>query len=97
MRHSVSVTCRERILEVAGELARRTPQGTFSVQEVVEEMQARGLPYAKNTIYVCMAVVMCTGAPRCRKLQFNDLERVEKGVYRLAEAQRQVEALPPRC
>lgn len=57
------------------------------MQEIVEEMQAQGLPYAKNTIYVCMAVVMCKDAPRCRKLQFSDLERVEKGVYRLVAAQ----------
>ena len=85
MRQSTPVTCRERILEVAGALARRTPQGTFSVQDVIEEMQVRGLPYSRNTIYVCMAVVMCKDAPRCRKLQFGDLERVAKGVYRLAE------------
>lgn len=84
MLHSRDMTCRERILEVARDLTRERAEGTFSVKDIIEEMMARGLPYSKNTIYVCLAVVMCKGAARRPLLQFDDLERVSKGVYRLA-------------
>ena len=83
MWHSRAVTCRERILEVAHHLTHKSADGTFSVQNVFGEMAAQGLPYSKSTIYVCLAMVMCKGAPSRRHPQFDDLERVSKGVYRL--------------
>ena len=78
------MTCREQILEVARDLARRTPHGTFAVREIVAGMRARNTPYTEGTIYGHVTSVMRRGASR-RGSHYEDLERVGRGVYRLVE------------
>lgn len=83
------MTCREQILEVARELARRAPHGHFAMREILAEMRARETPYTEGAIYMHVASVMRRGAVRHRGVHFDDLERVGRGVYRLVEQQRE--------
>lgn len=82
------MTCRKQILEVARDLARRTPHGMFAMHEILAEMRARKTPYTQGAIYMHVASVMRKGAVRHRGVHFDDLERVGRGVYRLVEQER---------
>lgn len=86
------MTCRQEILEVARDLARRTPHGTFAMREILAEMRVRETPYTEGAIYMHVASVMRQGAVRHRGVHFDDLERVGRGVYRLVEPRDEVMA-----
>ena len=79
------MTCRDQILEVARELARRTPQGTFAMRDILVELRARKTRYTEGAIYMHVTSAMRKGAALHRGPHFDDLERVSRGIYRLVE------------
>jgi hypothetical protein len=79
---------RQEILEAARALAARSFDGSFSVLEVVQEMARRGSRYQESTVRTHVTSVMCRDAPTHHLVTHDDLERVERGRYRL-------KALPP--
>ncbi len=56
----------------------------FTVQEVVEMMQAQGTQYAESTIRTHITSVMCANAPKNHATTFGDFTRVAHGIYRLS-------------
>lgn len=82
-RHNAVMTCREEILGVLQQLSTRRPDGTFSVNEVLDAMQARGSTYKASTIKSHVISKMCRDAPRYHATQYPDLERVAVNTYRL--------------
>ncbi|THF88269.1 hypothetical protein E7T09_03420 [Deinococcus sp. KSM4-11] len=80
------MTCRDDILAVARILARQSADGTFSSQEVVAALRARGTTHLDTTIRRHVASEMCRNAVGANAGKFHDLERVERGRFRLIEA-----------
>jgi hypothetical protein len=74
------VTARDQILEAIPAVARS--DGTFTVDELLRELRRRGSRYAESTIRTHVTSRMCANAPGNHAVTYNDLERVETGVYR---------------
>ncbi len=68
---------------VARMLAARSADRTFSVAEVVAEMQRRRTRYAPSTIRTHVVSRMCVNAPEHHAVVYDDLERVGHGRYHI--------------
>jgi hypothetical protein len=79
------MTDRDGILEVVRVLARRRPDGSFSVEEIVAELQRRGPACSPGAVRRHVNGGMCVNAPAHLR-KYPDLERLERGWFRLAEA-----------
>ena len=77
------MTCRDEILAVARKLSRDRPDGTFTAQEIVTAMRERGTRHLDTTIRRHVATQMCRNAVGDSAGKYNDLERVERGRFRL--------------
>jgi DNA-binding transcriptional regulator YhcF (GntR family) len=76
-------TCRDEILETIRTLGRRSQTDRFTIQQVINEMNAKGTTYSENTIRTHIASRMCRDAPDNHAVVYDDLERVGRGEYRL--------------
>lgn len=77
------MTARDEILDALPALRARTGRDTFNAEEVVEELARRGRQYRDSTIRTHIVSRMCGDAPRNHAVTYDDLERVERGLYRL--------------
>ncbi|HEX8864169.1 MAG TPA: hypothetical protein VF821_00805, partial [Lentzea sp.] len=77
---------REQVLAAARFLASRSPDGTFTPAEVVAEVRRRGGRLADSTVRTHVVSVMCVNAPDNHAITFADLERVDRGRYRLTRS-----------
>ena len=75
-------TAREQILAVLDELL-CDPSDTFIVQDVVDALNRRGTDVADSTIRTHVTSRMCADAPNNHGTTYNDLDRVDRGTYRL--------------
>lgn len=75
--------CRDEILECAGIVMSKSGLDYFSVPEIIECMAERGSQYAESTIRTHIVSRMCANAPDHHAVTYRDLERTERGVYRL--------------
>lgn len=77
---------RREILEAIRSVLARSNSSTFTVAGITEEMHRVGTGYAESTIRTMISAHMCANAPDNAGTTFDDLERTERGVYRLAHA-----------
>jgi hypothetical protein len=77
------MSCRDEILEVLPVLRDRSADGSFTPQDVVDEMRSRGTSYSASTIRTHVTSRMCANAPDNHAAVYDDLERVGQGLYRL--------------
>lgn len=77
-----SPTCREAVLNAFLDLERSTGRDTFRLQEIVQAVTRRTRRYPDTTIRTQVTSVMCANAPIHHANHTNDLERVERGLYR---------------
>ena len=73
-------TARDEILAAIPAVAR--PDGTFTVDALLDELRRRGSVYAESTIRTHVTSRLCANSPGNHVVTYNDLERVERGVYR---------------
>ena len=78
-------TCRDEILEAIRSILSRSGRDSFELDEVVREMAGRGTSYSENTIRTHVGSSMCSNAPDHHAVVHQDLVRIDRGVYRLAE------------
>jgi hypothetical protein len=78
----MSERAREQILAAIGRLTSRGRE-TFTIVEVVDELRGSGSTLAESTIRTHIASRMCADAPDHHGATYEDLERVDRGVYRL--------------
>lgn len=76
-------TCRDEILQAIRALTSRSRSDSFTIQQVIDEMSARGTTYSENTIRTHVASRMCQDAPDNHAVVYDDLERIGRGEYRL--------------
>ena len=76
------MTCRDEVLVAAKALVR---QGIdpFSRMDIIMEMRRRGSGYKDKTISVHVGSRMCVNSPNNHARTYDDLVRVDRGLYRL--------------
>ncbi|GGK19855.1 hypothetical protein GCM10008955_11580 [Deinococcus malanensis] len=77
------MTCREEILAVARTVSRQHADQTFSIQDIVAGMRARGTKHLDTTIRRHVSTHMCVNAAGPEAGKYKDLERVSRGRFRL--------------
>lgn len=78
--HPGCMTARDEILEAIPAVERS--DGTFTVEAIVRELRRRGSRYAESTIRTHVISRMCVNSPGNHAVTYDDLERLEAGVYR---------------
>lgn len=76
------MTARDEILAALPAICARTGGGTFSPQDVIEELRRRGSSYAPSTIRTHVVSRICANAPDHHAVTYDDLERLSDGRYR---------------
>ena len=74
---------RDDILDAIRVVMARSGSDVFSVHEVVEELESRGTRYTAGSIRTHVVSRMCANAPAHHARVYNDLIRVERGLYKL--------------
>ena len=77
------MTARDEVLAAARKLAAESPDGTFSVDEVVSRVRRTGTSYKDSTIRTHVVSRMCANAPDNHAVTYSDLIRTDVGRYRL--------------
>lgn len=75
-------SCRDEILQAFERLEGRHARRTFELSEIVSEVLAATNAYAETTIRTHVTSRMCADSPDHHHTTFDDLERVDRGVYR---------------
>lgn len=78
------MTARDDVLAAARALAARSEDGTFSLSNVISELRRRRSHYEESTIRSHVTSKMCSNGPDHEGTVYADLERVDRGRYRLA-------------
>lgn len=78
-------TAREQILAAIDRIS-PVSGDTFTVSDVLEELRSQGSDLAESTIRTHITSRMCGDAPDHHGTTYDDLERVDRGVYRLRRA-----------
>ena len=79
---SMTMTCREAVLESMRALVRRSGRQVFKVEEIVQEVLAHHA-FKENTVRTHITSRMCADAPDHHGTVYADLDRVGHGLYRL--------------
>jgi hypothetical protein len=79
---AVGGTAREQILSAIDHIT-TDPTDTFTVSDVWAELTSRGTNLSERTVRTHITSRMCRDAPDNHGTTYDDLERVERGVYRL--------------
>ncbi len=77
------MTCRDEVLSCVQNIVHQTGHNEFTVQDVLEEMQAKGTSYKVTTIRTHITSKMCANAPDHHAVTYDDFERIGPGLYRL--------------
>ncbi|HEX6339751.1 DUF7669 domain-containing protein [Umezawaea sp.] len=75
---------RREILDAVRAVLGRSGASTFTLAEIVAEMTRRHSGYAESTVRTMVTSHLCRDAPDHASTTYDDLERVSRGVYRLA-------------
>lgn len=78
-----SGSARQEILTAARKLASRSPDGSFTLEQVITELRRVGTRYAESTIRTHVTSRMCADSPDHHGTTYDDLERMDRGRYRL--------------
>ncbi len=75
-------TAREQILAAIERIC-SGPNDTFTVSDVLDTLRAQGTDLAESTVRTHVTSRMCGDSPDHHGTTYDDLERVDRGVYRL--------------
>lgn len=78
-----AMTCRDEILVCANKVMQQSGQNYFTIPEIVRCMEQLGSRYAESTIRTHIVSRMCANAPDNHAVTYRDLERTDRGEYRL--------------
>jgi hypothetical protein len=78
------MTARNDVLAAARALAASSPDGTFTVGEVVGVLRRTRSLYKESTIRTYVTSRMCANAPDNHAVTYHDFVRTDIGRYRLA-------------
>jgi hypothetical protein len=76
-------SARREILTAARTLASRSPDGSFTLMQIIAELRRTGTRYAESTIRTHVTSRMCADSPDHHGTTYDDFERLDRGRYRL--------------
>lgn len=76
------VTARDEILAALPAICAASVDGTFTPQDVIDELRRRRSSYAASTIRTHVVSRMCSNTTDNHAVTYDDLERVSDGRYR---------------
>lgn len=76
---------RHEILAAISAVLSRSQDNTFTPTQIAKEMTRRGTGYAESTIRTMITAHMCSNAPDNAATTYDDLERIDRGTYRLKD------------
>jgi hypothetical protein len=76
-------TCRDEVLDAMMNLSRRHNREVFTPVEIIRQVQNQTDAYKESTIRTHVVSRMCTNAPIHHVPKYDDLVRVDRGLYRL--------------
>ncbi len=82
------MSCRDAVLDAFRRLERRHGRDAFRLKELVEEVRAATEDYTERTIRTHISSRMCANAPDHHGTTYDDLERLDRGVYRRRQSSR---------
>ena len=77
------MTARDEVLAAARALAAQSPDGTFTVEEVLDYLDRQESIYKPSTIRTHVMSRMCVNAPDHHAVTYQDVVRVGEGTYKL--------------
>jgi hypothetical protein len=81
---AASTGARGEILDAIAAVTSRSGRPTFTVLDVLGELRRRGSRYAESTIQTMISSHMCASSSGPGTDPHTDLERVDRGIYRLS-------------
>jgi hypothetical protein len=78
-----ATSCRDEVVAAARALTAGRAGATFTVQDIVDYLRRSGSAYAEATIRTHVTSRCCVNAPDHRAVTYDDIERVDRGQYRL--------------
>jgi hypothetical protein len=79
---------RQEILAASRKLASRSPDGSFTLAQILGELHRAGSRYAESTIRTHVTSRMCGNSPDHHGRTYDDFERIDRGRYRFAQPPR---------
>jgi hypothetical protein len=76
-------SARQEILTAARRLASCSPDGSFTLMQVITELRGAGTWYTESTIRTHVTSRMCADSQDHHGTTYDDLERLDRGRYRL--------------
>jgi len=76
-------SCRPEVLSAMTSLERRHAREEFALAEIVAEVLANSMGYTEATIRTHVTSVLCANASAHHATRYPDLERVDRGMYRM--------------
>ena len=77
------MTCRDEILKAIKYIVNRKGNNLFTIPEVISIMAQNGTEYKESTIRTHITSRMCANAPENHGVTYEDIERVDRGLYKL--------------
>jgi len=77
------MSCRDEILKCVSEIVRQTGKGEFTIKEVIDCMRRKVSKYKVSTIRIHISSRLCANAPDHHAVTYDDLERTDRGTYRM--------------
>ena len=77
------MTCRDEVLTCANRVVSVKGINEFTIDEILTCMRSEGTSYTESTIRTHITSRMCRNAPKHHGTTYDDLERVERAVYRV--------------
>ena len=78
-----SATCRDEVLSAARQVMQSSNRDHFTIPEVISHMRRNGTRYANSTIRTHIVSRMCANAPENHAVTYRDLERTNRGEYKV--------------
>lgn len=78
-------SAREEILTAARRIAGRSPDGSFTLMQIITELHRSGTRYSESTIRTHVTSRMCADSPDHHATSYDDFERLDRGRYRFRQ------------
>src|SRR5436309_9380998 len=77
------MSCRDEILDCAREVINQKGRNEFTIKDILGCMRRHGTKYSDSTIRTHIVSRLCANAPDHHAVTYPDLERTDRGAYRL--------------
>lgn len=78
-----ATNCPEQILAASSQITQFKDRNEFTILEILNYLTQQNSPYKESTIRTHITSRMCRNAPNNHAITYNNLTRIQLGVYNL--------------